>query len=181
MPLAWMITNWETYSPVKAFLKILVEVNHDGFRDLKLIIIDKSDAEIKGIKEAFGPRYAETPEDRQVIGNVGIQLCFFHVLQAWDRHLRKNSTRVTQEQRQKLVVLIRSMCQSNDEAAFNRIHDLFLRYVNTHGLSQVLSYYQSEWHNCRRLWSNAWMIRFSTGWKVMHTNNLVERFFRVST
>lgn len=127
--------------------------------------------------EFYIDRYADTREERAKEGSVGIQICYFHVLQAWERWLRRGDSGIG-SLKGDAMSLMRTMCNATDINTFDRYHTLFLRFCKNNQLHKLQTYFTATWYPCRKLWSFAWMARFSTGWKLVRTNNLVERFFR---
>ncbi len=71
IPLAFMITSWESHEPIVKFLEVLHITNGVAFSP-KVYMIDKSDTEILAINTVYK-------------NNVFIFLCFFHYMQAWER------------------------------------------------------------------------------------------------
>jgi hypothetical protein len=71
IPLAFMITSWESHEPIVKFFEVLHITNGVAFSP-KVYMIDKSDTEILAINTFY--------QD-----HVLIFLCFFHYMQAWER------------------------------------------------------------------------------------------------
>jgi len=81
VPIAYMITSHEGSEPVITFLNTLKGACPELAP--RVIVIDKSDAEILAIRECD-------------LSSAEIRLCFFHIMQAWQRWLKRSDNGVKQ-------------------------------------------------------------------------------------
>jgi hypothetical protein len=79
-----------------------------------------------------------------------------------------------------LLILFRCCIQAPTEADLYERESVLLSYLDANELQNLKEYYLREWASCKTYWSEAYHSSGDTGWKVMRTNNLVERFFRVN-
>ena len=120
VPLAFMISTNEDWG---SYATLLTEVFTQDFIIPDAIVVDKSDAEIKAIKEFPLP----TSESRRPISIV----CYFHVLQAVKRYMRSNS--VVEEVSKVVLAMLKAIQQAQTSERFNMLVGKLERYLMSKG------------------------------------------------
>ncbi|CAB4430372.1 unnamed protein product [Rhizophagus irregularis] len=164
IPLAFMITSWESHEPIVKFLEVLHITNSIAFSP-KVFMIDKSDTEILAINTFY--------KEHKVL----IFLCFFHYMQAWERWCRNSANEISLDARLTVIAFVRKLKLAITIEEYNQLEQDFIKWILVNNLTKLLSYYKKEWQSCHQLWANVCKPKFATGWMVNETNNLIERFF----
>lgn len=130
VPIAHMITSVDNHQTVRKMLDAVTQACGDYFKP-KMVMIDKCDAESKGIREW-------DPE-------VEIVLCFFHVMQAWRRWLNRSNNGVKSMKADVIMRFIRAMKNAVTPAAFYEEKEILEAYLKGEQLGNVKNYLDSEW------------------------------------
>jgi hypothetical protein len=170
VPIAFLLSSIEREEPLVVFLKTLQQECPDTFKP-KAFSIDFSDIEINAIRKVF--------ED-----SVNIRICFFHVMQAWERWLKRSVNRVSEQQRVAISRMIRQMKLAPDLEQWQNAHEFLVDYLKAEDLEQGLVHLKRDWigtdqkRPIYRMWCNAFRTKKDSQWYKIETNNLVERFFK---
>ncbi|CAB4385810.1 unnamed protein product [Rhizophagus irregularis] len=133
IPLAFMITSWESHEPITKFFEVLHITNGIAFSP-KVFIIDKSDTEILAINIFY--------KEQKVL----IFLCFFHYMQAWERWCRNSANRISLDVRPTVIAFVRKLKLVITIEGFNQLEQDFIKWIlTTNNLTKLLSYYKKSW------------------------------------
>ncbi|PKK75273.1 hypothetical protein RhiirC2_863342 [Rhizophagus irregularis] len=132
IPLAFMITSWESHEPITKFFEVLHITNGIAFSP-KVFIIDKSDTEILAINIFY--------KEQKVL----IFLCFFHYMQAWERWCRNSANRISLDVRPTVIAFVRKLKLVITIEGFNQLEQDFIKWIlTTNNLTKLLSYYKKK-------------------------------------
>jgi hypothetical protein len=138
VPLAYMITSSEASEPVTKFLEVLHAANPHTFNP-SVIMIDASLVEVKAIRDysLSQPMQLE------------IRICFFHLMQAWERWLKRSENKVAKVHQEGILRIIRVMKQARDAATYQHHLDVLKKYTDCYSLQHVMKYFTDTWGECK--------------------------------
>ena len=127
-------------------------------------MIDKSDAEIHGIKMVFPWAV--------------VFLCYFHVKQAWDRWIKKLENGVGKDDQQSLYDMLDAICHASTMESMEVAIKVFTE-SHFYQMPKVQNFWETEWGNCLEMWATAHRANvFNRG---IDTNNPAESLNRCDT
>ncbi|PSC73813.1 SWIM zinc finger domain containing [Micractinium conductrix] len=166
VPLAYCITSSETWEPITKFLDVVKGANPQ--LSPRVIVIDKSNTEIRAIKQSVLGRSAE------------IRICFFHIMQAWQRYLKRSEHGLTSEQQATILRLVRAVKLASTKKKYEKQMTQLQNLLKAEKATALLSSLKSEWHtgDMRNYWCNAFRKQRTRQPFSMDTNNLIERLWQ---
>lgn len=142
----------ENEKSMRWFLQTFKSENEEACSKIKTVMTDKDMTERKVIRE--------------ILPNVELKLCTFHVLKAFSREIGKMTT-CTSKEKEKSSNLFSSLVYSETSDCYNERYLKFCKEVP----KDVLLYFDKNWHPIREEWSHYAVAPES----FLHfTNNILE-------
>eukprot|EP00611_Tribonema_gayanum_P026463 TRINITY_DN630_c0_g1_i7.p1 TRINITY_DN630_c0_g1~~TRINITY_DN630_c0_g1_i7.p1 ORF type:complete len:600 (-),score=121.78 TRINITY_DN630_c0_g1_i7:81-1880(-) len=154
VPVAFMLTSSQAAKEVKLFMD---KVQEKTTRTIRYAMIDKSPTEMRALDDC----------------SIQYFLCFFHVLQAWERFVRSADGGVRdQGMRKAILANIKKLAGIRDRANFV-IEETAFKHRWAHHAA-VVQYYNDNWACCAEHW--AFYGRTAVSAMDVNTNNHLERW-----
>lgn len=147
IPVAYLITSSLAATPVTKFLEVLYDVDKKHFKP-NIVMIDASLVEVEGIREYVNAVNAGREDGleraEQSDYKVQIRICFFHLMQAWERWLKRSENKVLPESQKDVLTLVRQMKLSTTPQQYYGLLDKLKAITAKRKLPAVMKYYEKQ-------------------------------------
>ena len=135
----------------------------------KLMIVDKSDAEIKAIARVFPPP------------KCFIMLCDFHVKQAWQRWLTASKNRVGDDAKKKeAYALMAAIAHAQTISLMEDAVRALENYIEGSNNEAMRTWWENEWKGCMQMWCRAYRsTKFTRGFNTNNHNESTNKTLKV--
>lgn len=132
--IAIYVIRSENYEVVTKMFEYFIESNAKA-GSIDVIIADKSFADRKALQTCF-------PQAK-------LQICIFHVLQAFEREVTNRKREISTEQRKEALAILKNMVYAKTSTAYHELRKKLLSL----NYEKVSDYFDSNWHECRHQWA----------------------------
>lgn len=131
----------EDYTSMKWFLNTFKSENQEAWDNIDTFMTDKDLTEQKVLKELFP--------------NSCTQMCRFHVLKIFSTHITTKAMKITSEEKDSCLSLLKNIVYSNSEEEYNEYYNKLLEKAPV----EVVEYFNSNWHDNREEWCTYLMVK----------------------